>query len=91
MTPTQTAEDVAKWMLAQIQERSYLDQGAAARQIRELFGDGFLYKNANGNPAISKAVLKLFQKLSGDDVVWDRSDRSWRKRAAYHKPGRQQD
>ncbi len=85
-----TEDDVAEWMLKQVSSKS-LYQDDAVWQIMKTFGKQFTYNNANGNPAISKGVLEKFRKISGDDVVWSRSERLWRKRTARDKLGRMQE
>jgi hypothetical protein len=67
-----------------------LYQDAAAWKIRKEFGKQFTYDNANGNPAIDKTVLEEFKSVSGNLIVWSRSDRLWRKRKSSDDPGRQQ-
>lgn len=84
-------EQAAAWMHETLIEKHYLDQGVAATSIRKIFGEDVTYQNENGNLAISKNVLKVFKKLTGDDFIWDRSDRAWKARKPYHKAGRQQD
>ncbi|CAJ0892955.1 hypothetical protein AMST5_04263 [freshwater sediment metagenome] len=86
-----TSDDVAKWMLSKFEEKGILYQEECAWDIQEKFGRDFLYDNANGNPAISKKVLDIFTKLSGEGVVWSRGERCWRRRIASDKPGRMQD
>lgn len=86
-----TPEDVAQWMFDELRRRGVLEQETAAHEIQERFGARFVYTNANGNLAIDKRVLAAFRKLTGDDYVWERGAREWRKRASYDKPGRQQD
>lgn len=82
--------DVVDWMI----EKSSSDclyQDDAASEIEKIFGKEFLYDNKNGNPAISKEVLKQFRKQSGDDIVWSRSERHWRKRIKTDSKGRMQE
>ena len=86
-----TIDDVAQWMKYQVEESSRLYQEVAGYKIKNLFGDNFVYKNANGNLSIDKNVLAKFKKLTGDEVIWERGDKAWRKRTSYDKPGRQQD
>lgn len=74
-----TAKDVADYMLTQVNAVPYYYQENAVREIRQKFGAEFIYTNENGNPAISKTVLKEFKKIS-EDVIWERGDRCWRKR-----------
>lgn len=75
-----TPEDVGRWLHATILEnnarRSY--QSALVRRIRSDFGEEFSYRNKNGNWAIDKAVLKEFNRIRDEHIVWDRSDQSWR-------------
>lgn len=85
-----SAQDVAKWMMDRVTEWGQLDQGTAAARIRVEFGAEYIYTNKNGNWAIDKNVLRIFNKLSGDNVVWERSYRTWRLRNESHKPGREQ-
>jgi hypothetical protein len=85
-----TAKEVAEWMVSELEKKPRLYQDQAVRGIRREFGEKFSYRNKNGNWAIDKAVLREFDKLSGDDVVWERGDRCWRKRREKDRPGRQQ-
>ncbi len=78
-------------MLEQIDAENPLYQYVAAVEIRDRFGDAFVYTNDNGNDAIGASVLKAFKQLSTNNVVWDRSERCWRFREAGDDPGRQQD
>lgn len=91
MADSATATDAAQWMARQIASRGYLSQSDAVYYIEKLFGEQFVYLNENGNPAISRSVLKEFRRLTEDDVVWSRSDFSWTKRRRGDAPGRQQD
>lgn len=70
---------VAEWMLAQIESNKWLDQGTTVYQIEKEFGEDFVYQNANGNLAISKSVLKNFRKISEGVVIWEKTEKSWRK------------
>ena len=85
-----TADDVAIWMLEQVQSK-FLYQDDAAYEIDSKFGSDFVYYNDNANPAINKTVLKKFKALSGDVIVWSRSERLWRKREAGDAEGRMQE
>jgi hypothetical protein len=86
-----TEQDVAQWMLEQIESDYFLYQEAAVGQIAEEFGEQFTYVNENGNLAIDKNVLKEFRRITGDAVIWERSERMWRKREQNDSPGRMQD
>jgi len=83
--------DVAAWMVSEIQKDGVLYQDSVVGDIEQRFGTEFVYQNENGNPAIRRDVLTAFRKLTADDVVWERGERLWRKRATWDEPGRQQD
>ncbi len=63
-----TAEDVAAWMLEELQREKVLYQEAVVSEIETRFGEEFTYANANGNLAIAKRVLEEFRVLSGERV-----------------------
>ena len=86
-----TAADVADWMVEELGRRRELDQEDAASYIEGHFGKAFIYDDENGNPAISKDVLRKFNFLTKDNVVWSRSERYWRFRVASDAPGRMQE
>lgn len=88
---SELVDQAAQWMFDQIEQCQFLDQGFAAGEIRRRFDKELVYTNDNGNWAISPEVLKRFRKLTGDDVIWERGSRMWRKRKQYDKPGRQQE
>ena len=86
-----TPSDVAKWMLEELNRRQdCLYQEQVVHDIESKFGDGFTYTNEDGNQAIERLVLKEFRSLTGDDVVWERSDKLWRKREDHDEAGRSQ-
>lgn len=84
-----TAKDVAKFMADELERTKFLHQETVVHQIMQKFGRAFTGINANGNPSINKDVLNAFNKLT-PDAVWDRTERLWRARQPYDKPGRQQ-
>ncbi len=85
-----TPEDVAKWMLSELQREKYLYQESVVYDIASKFGEDFTYDNDNGNPAIGRKVLAAFKQLTGDSVIWERGERLWRYREKHDEPGRQQ-
>lgn len=85
-----TAHDVAVWMAKRLDESGILAQEEVVWDIREQFGDAFVYENDNGQLAIAKNVLTAFNKLTKETVVWVKPDRSWRKRLESDEPGREQ-
>lgn len=86
-----TDADVARWMWENIINNGLLYQDVAAYHILTEFGEQFVYVNANGNYSISKKVLAEFKRLTANNVVWERGERSWRVRQAYDSAGRQQE
>jgi hypothetical protein len=85
-----TPDQIAKWMLTELNSVGVLYQDEAAHRISQDFGDDATYENENGNLAIAKPILTAFNKLTGKDVVWVRSERFWRRREPEDLPGRQQ-
>jgi len=85
-----TPDDVAEWMLNELQRMKYLYQETVVYDIQSKFGEDFTYYNDSGNPAIGKKVLAAFKKLTGDSVIWERGERMWRFREKHDEPGRQQ-
>jgi hypothetical protein len=73
-----TERDVAEWMFSSLTSAKYLEQGATVSQIRDIFGERFVYQNESGNSAINKKVLAEFKKLIDGKAAWDRSDKAWR-------------
>lgn len=86
-----TPAEVAQWMADEVRRRRELHQEDCVWQIAKRFGKEHVYENVNGNPAISKAVLSAFRKLTEKDVIWIRSDRFWRLRERHDEPTRRQD
>lgn len=79
---TVTAEDVAKHMLERFEASDgYLAQDDAAQEVSNTFGEPWFYYNDAGNLAIARDVLAAFRKLT-PNVVWDRTQRAWRRREA---------
>ena len=85
-----TAADVAAWMVAELERQGVLHQDDAVGRIADTFGQGFTYDNEAGNPAISHAILAVFNKLTRKNVVWSRGERYWRPREAGDDPSRMQ-
>lgn len=77
-------------MDAEVRRTGNLEQDYAADKIVELFGEEFTYENDNGNTVIGRIVLKAFNSLNPNDVVWSRRERAWRLRGEFDEPGRQQ-
>jgi len=77
-------------MLEEVQDADFLTQKRAAREIRDRFGEEFVYKNENRNWAIRGDVLEAFREASGNEIIWKKGTRRWRVRRETDKPGRQQ-
>jgi hypothetical protein len=89
---TDTAEIAAGWMLKELEKQDgVLYQAEAASQIADVFGERFVFENDSGNACIDKQILAAFRRLTGDSVVWSRSERLWRKRESGDDLTRQQD
>lgn len=82
-----TPKEIAEWMHEQL-GTGELYQSELADKIIKTFGKQNTYTNANGNPAINKEILKEFNKLTQEDVVWSRSGQYWRKRKESDPPGK---
>ena len=74
-----TARDVAEWMAAHFATTTFVYQETIVYKIKNEFGADFVYSNASGNLAIGKDVLKEFRKLTEGTVIWERSEKAWRK------------
>jgi hypothetical protein len=73
------ATDVAQWMVAQLDKHQHLYQEDAVTGIDREFGTGFTYFNANGTRVILRIVLNEFRRLTEGSVVWESSEKMWRK------------
>lgn len=80
-----TPTEIAQWMIDQFEERRTISQYIMARRIRETFGEEWLYRNQNGNPAIDKKVLAEFRKLKDESIEWDRGSQEWQKKRPKEK------
>lgn len=79
-----TASDVAYWMLLELERRNgRLEETFALSRIAQLFGREFTGHDAEGNPALSLAVLDAFDQLTAGTVVWSSEERAW----CYHDEG----
>ena len=85
-----TVSDVANWMLEQVENKKQLFQHMAVMDIQKIFGKSFVDKNPNGNNAISPKVLKEYNKISSEKVVWARYYGAWRLRKESDDPKKRQ-
>ena len=93
MKPDQAAAQlVATWMVEEFEKRGgVLEQDYGATEIETRFGVDFVYDIATFTGGIDRRVLAAFRRLTGNAVVWSRSERHWRRRRPGDKPGRLQD
>jgi Family of unknown function (DUF6953) len=89
MTNT-TPETVAQWMLSRLNETGLLYQIDAVGGIQARFGPEFHYTNEAVSLCIKPAVLRRFNHISADTVVWDRRLIGWRRREPDDQLGRRQ-
>jgi hypothetical protein len=85
-----TPEQIAEWMVEELEREQYLYQQVVVSEIATRFGEEFTYSNQRGNLAIDARVLAAFRRITGDTVVWERRQRMWRKRNDADEPGRRQ-
>ena len=85
-----TPEEAAQWMLDELDRRHWLDHEIVTWELRKL-DPSLLDMNASGNDVVKKSVLKVFEQLTKDSVVWSVGERHWRRRAPSDSPGRKQD
>ena len=90
MDSKHTTAEVAAWMLSVIQEQGELTQNNAYYLINKQFGSGFTTVTNSGSPSIKGSVLTAFKKISEENVIWERTDKKWRKREFFDAPGRTQ-
>jgi hypothetical protein len=77
-------------MVRELRQVEFMAQIVVAWEIERRFGGRFIYFNANGNPAISREVLKAFDAMTGEGVVWENRERLWRYRRPDDLAGRKQ-
>jgi hypothetical protein len=86
--PDQARRDAAQWMLTRFHQDGTLDQEHAAREVSRLFGSHLVYLKPSGAYAIDRKLLRHFTALTGDQTVWSRSQRCWRRREPHDPAGR---
>ena len=88
---TTTPDDVALWMIDELEKTGQLYQWEAILELQSRFGDDFVYLTESGNFAIDRRVLRAFRTLTEDEVVWRRTECCWATRGPHDPPGRQAD
>ena len=82
-----TPEDVAQWMIDELEKTGQLYQWEAVLELQSRFGDDFIYLNESGNFAIDRRVLRAFRTRTEDTVVWRRTECCWATRGPQDPPG----
>ena len=73
-----SVKDVAGFMLNEIKKNGSLPQVGLADVIRDKFGKEFVFETAHKTLTIDRKVLREFNKIKGDDIVWDKDRCCWR-------------
>src|SRR5438045_8096186 len=76
LSPQQCAE-VAQFLLNQIVERGSYTQREFVDDVRERFGEHFIYINENKNLAVNGRVYTAFRKMHNRRIRWDPSGFLW--------------
>lgn len=84
-----TPKEAASWMKEQVETEGLLYQETAAARLLEESDESLAYWDDTGNLCIGKSVLSAFRTIT-PDLVYERSEKFWRPRADYDRPGRQQ-
>jgi hypothetical protein len=58
----------------------YLPRETLALEIRKAFGDSFVVQTDAETWAVAQPVIKAFDKLTKETVVWVRGGQYWRRR-----------
>ena len=72
-----TVNEIAEWMLNEVQSAGILHQTAVIEYIVSNYGEAFIYVNENGNKSIAKEVKKAFKKLHNGRAAWERDGFFW--------------
>lgn len=84
-----TPEQVADWMLRQIEREECVYQDDVVDLVLQHGGDSLLRENADGNVVLGRGILDAFLKLTKSNVVWVKPERYWRFRVAEDEEGRE--
>lgn len=69
-----TAEEAARWMLAELESTGVLYQSVMMHSLPTYL----THENSRGEWSISREVLLEFRNLTKDEVVWDKDGKFWR-------------
>lgn len=84
----ESAEDVAYWMVAQLQSHGCLYQDDVVDWLVKAKAENLLRENDDGNLVVGRQVLEAFRAVTEATVVWVKPDRYWRWRVKEDEPGR---
>ena len=86
-----SANLAAHWMVNRMRSSGgFLSHHTVVKHFRETSGSRHVYMAENGAYCIDKDVLRSFDRLTGNAVVWDRAGQYWRNRHPSDSPGRAQ-
>lgn len=85
-----TPQTVAAWMMTELDQGGRLYLARVADDVAARHGPPLVAFDDDGLPILQNDVIRAFQELSGDGVVWCMSSRSWRRRRPGDRPGREQ-
>jgi len=74
---TFSPQQVAEWMVGEIEFKGMLHQSDAIAHVKAHFGEEHVFVNENGNASLSKEVKKAFRKLHKGRIAWDRDGFFW--------------
>lgn len=73
-----TAKDVAGFMLEEVKRNGSLPQVGLVDIIKEKFGAEFVFETTHKTLTIDRKVIKEFNKLKGEEILWDKDRCCWR-------------
>ena len=73
-----STKDVAEYMLQELAKDGILYQEKLVQKIQKQFGDEFVFANTHGTLSIDRKVLREFNKIKGDNILWDRDGCCWK-------------
>jgi hypothetical protein len=82
-----TEEQIAQWMLETFTANGVLYQSDVVAEIRDRFGEQFLYETPSGGDGIARKVRTAFTKLTEDAVLWLNDPKCWVPKRGLGRPG----
>ncbi|WP_024955048.1 DUF6953 family protein [Sulfurospirillum arcachonense] len=71
-------KDVAQFMLNELKKKGVLNQVGLVDIIKEKFGDEFVFETTHGTLTIDRKVIREFNKVKGENILWDKDGCCWR-------------